>query len=149
MNSSLIGQPFSVLLMGETAEGEDDWAVFSGALKQSPSGLFLDRGTKPPFEIRTEWIERIKPVGSDVKDILLSAEYYLSLSVGPIPEGESLGFTLQAVPGVRTVPAGTLDDPTFLDTGRGKFRHVFARTRREWGKFTSDVEVYEEHFRPR
>lgn len=75
--------------MGETADGEDDWAVFSGALAQGPSGLFQDRGTKPRFEIREEWIERIKPVGSDLKDILLGAEYCLSLSVGPIPEGET------------------------------------------------------------
>jgi hypothetical protein len=89
MNSSVVGKPFAVLLMGETAEGEDDWAVFSGTLKQNPSGLFLDRGTKPPFEIRAEWIERINPVGSDVKDILLGAEHYLPLSVGLIPEGES------------------------------------------------------------
>ena len=62
--------------------------------------------------------------------------------------GSNLGFTLQAVPGIRTVPAGTLDDATFLDLERVKFRHVFARTRRQWSELTSDVEVYEEHFRP-
>ncbi len=63
--------------------------------------------------------------------------------------GSNLGFTLQAVPGIRTVPAGTLDEPAFLDAKHVKFRHVFARSRREWSELTSDVEVYEEHFRPR
>lgn len=62
--------------------------------------------------------------------------------------GSNLGFTLESVPGFRTVPAGTFDDPGFLSTKRTKFRHVFVRTRREWSDLTSDVEVYERHFRP-
>lgn len=82
--------------MGETSTGEDDWAVFSGTLKKNASGLFLDRGLKPPFEISPEWIERIQPTGPDVKKILLNAEHYLSLSVGPIPEGESIDSYISA-----------------------------------------------------
>ena len=62
--------------------------------------------------------------------------------------GSNLGFTLQAVPGVRTVPAGAFDEPAFLNAKHIKFRHVFARSRREWGEHTSEVEVYEKHFRP-
>jgi len=62
--------------------------------------------------------------------------------------GSNLGFRLEAAPGVRTVPAGTFDDPSFLDATRMKFRHVFARTRRQWSDLTSDVEVYEMYFRP-
>jgi hypothetical protein len=61
--------------------------------------------------------------------------------------GSNLGFTLEAVPGVRTVPAGTFDAPDFLNSKHIKFRHVFARTRRKWSELTSDVEVYEQHFR--
>src|SRR5688572_4203592 len=44
--------------------------------------------------------------------------------------GSNLGLTLQAVPGIRTLPAGTFDDPAFLDAKQTKVRHVFARTRR-------------------
>lgn len=62
--------------------------------------------------------------------------------------GSNLGFTLQAVPGIRTVPAGTFDDPALLDTEHVRFRHVFVRTRRQWAELTSDVDVYEQHFRP-
>jgi hypothetical protein len=61
--------------------------------------------------------------------------------------GTNLGFTLQAVPEVRTVPAGTYDDPAWLSPERMKFRHVFARTKRNWSDLTSEVEVYERHFR--
>jgi hypothetical protein len=62
--------------------------------------------------------------------------------------GSNLGFTLQAVPGVRTVPAGTFNDPTSLSAEHVKFRHVFTRTRRQWSEITSNVEAYEKHFRP-
>ncbi len=61
--------------------------------------------------------------------------------------GSNLGFTLEAVPGIRTVPAGTLDDPGALDPTLTKFRHVFTRSRRSWGDLTSEVEAYERHFR--
>ena len=61
--------------------------------------------------------------------------------------GTNLGFTLEAVPDVRTVPAGTYDDPGWLDACRTPVRHVFVRTRRSWGELTPEVEVYERHFR--
>lgn len=61
--------------------------------------------------------------------------------------GSNLGFMLEAVPGVRTVPAGTLDEPERLSGSGIQVRHVFARTRRDWGDLRSDVEVYERHFR--
>ena len=61
--------------------------------------------------------------------------------------GTNLGFTLEAVPGVRTVPAGTYDDPTWLDPRHVGFRHVFTRTRRPWSELSSHVEMFERHFR--
>jgi hypothetical protein len=61
--------------------------------------------------------------------------------------GSNLGFTLETVPGIRTIPAGTYDDPTWLAPERIRFRHVFARTRRAWSDLSSHVEVYERHFR--
>jgi hypothetical protein len=45
--------------------------------------------------------------------------------------GTNLGFTLEAVPGVRTLPAGAFDDPTWITAERYKFRHVFLRSRRD------------------
>jgi hypothetical protein len=61
--------------------------------------------------------------------------------------GSNLGMTLEAVPGIRTLPAGTLDDPGSLSPARTKFRQVFARSRRSWGDPGAEVEVYERHFR--
>jgi hypothetical protein len=86
---SLEGKLLAVLVMGQTSDGQDDWAVFTGTARVSEDLLFLDRHGKPSFEIRAEWLDRIKSVGSKVKDILLGAEFYLPLTIGPLPEGQS------------------------------------------------------------
>ncbi len=62
--------------------------------------------------------------------------------------GTNLGFTLEAVPGVRTLPAGAFDDPAWIREDRYVFRHVFLRSRRTWSDLSPRVEQYERHFRP-
>lgn len=61
--------------------------------------------------------------------------------------GTNLGFTLEAAPGISTVPAGAFDDPTWISQESVQFCHVFTRSRRAWGELSPTVEVYEEHFR--
>jgi len=61
--------------------------------------------------------------------------------------GSNLGLALEAVPGIRSLPAGTFDDAEAVSAYRGKRRHVYARSRRNWGDLTSDVEIHEQHFR--
>ena len=61
--------------------------------------------------------------------------------------GTNLGFTLEAAPGLRTLPAGAFDDPTWITPEHSTFRHVFLRSRREWSELTPLVEQYERHFR--
>ena len=61
--------------------------------------------------------------------------------------GTNLGFTLEAVPQVRTIAAGTYDDPSWLSGTSVKYRHVYIRSRRSWSEITSEIEAYEEHFR--
>jgi hypothetical protein len=61
--------------------------------------------------------------------------------------GSNLGFTLHAVPGVRTLPAGAFDDAAWLAPDQVAFRHVYLRTRRPWSELSPLVEAYEQHFR--
>jgi hypothetical protein len=61
--------------------------------------------------------------------------------------GSNLGFTLEAAPGLRTLPAGTFDDPDWIRAERCNFRHVYLRSRREWSDLSPFVEAYEHHFR--
>jgi len=61
--------------------------------------------------------------------------------------GCNLGFTLEAVPEVRTIPAGCFDDPTWIAPDAVPFRHVFTRSRRAWGTVSEHVEAYEHYLR--
>lgn len=61
--------------------------------------------------------------------------------------GSNLGFTLEAAPGLRTLPAGAFDDPAWIRADRYRTRHVFIRSRREWSDLSPLVETYERHFR--
>jgi hypothetical protein len=61
--------------------------------------------------------------------------------------GTNIGMTLEAVPGIRTVAAGTFDDPSWLDPEKHKFRHVFLRSAQAWAEIPDGVERYEAHFR--
>ena len=61
--------------------------------------------------------------------------------------GSNLGFTLEAAQGIRTLPAGAFDDPSQFGSERQDFRHVYARSRRDWSDLSDTVEIYEKHFR--
>ena len=61
--------------------------------------------------------------------------------------GNNLGFTLEAAPGFRTLPAGIFDDPAWLSPQTQSFRQVFTRSRRDWADALPLVEMYERHFR--
>lgn len=61
--------------------------------------------------------------------------------------GTNLGFTLEAAPGLRTLPAGAFDDPSWIRAEDQTFRHVFLRSRRAWPDLSSLVEQHERHFR--
>jgi len=61
--------------------------------------------------------------------------------------GTNIGFTLEAVPGIRTIAGGTFDDPSWIDAAKHQFRHVFLRSAQNWCTIPKGVETYEEHFR--
>lgn len=61
--------------------------------------------------------------------------------------GTNLGLALEAAPGIQSLPAGTFDDPDWIKAEDYQFRHIYVRSKREWSDLSSDVEVYEEHFR--
>jgi hypothetical protein len=61
--------------------------------------------------------------------------------------GSNLGIYLEAAPGIRTIPAGVFDDPSWIRADSLKVRHVYVRSRREWSDLSPLVETYEQHFR--
>ncbi len=61
--------------------------------------------------------------------------------------GTNIGITLEAVPEVRTIAAGTFDDPAWIRPDMTPFRHVFVRSARGWSDIPAGVERHETHFR--
>lgn len=61
--------------------------------------------------------------------------------------GSNIGFTLEAVPDIRTIAAGTFDDASWLNSDKYPCRHVFTRSAQHWTNIPDDVEQYEQHFR--
>jgi hypothetical protein len=61
--------------------------------------------------------------------------------------GTNIGFTLEAVPSIRTIAAGTFDDPSWLDREKHLFRYVYVRSAQNWSNLPDGVEQYEWHFR--
>ena len=61
--------------------------------------------------------------------------------------GTNIGFTLEAVPGIRAIAAGTFDDPSWINPEKYTFRHVFVRSAQGWSKIPDSVEQHEVHFR--
>lgn len=61
--------------------------------------------------------------------------------------GSGIGLTLEAVPFIRSISAGSLDDQNWSELASVERRHVFVRSARQWSAIPCDVERFEEHFR--
>nr|WP_298687727.1 GFA family protein [uncultured Dongia sp.] len=61
--------------------------------------------------------------------------------------GTNLGLTLEAVPDIRSVAAGTFDDPAWLNPETIPFRHIYLRSTRGWADVPAGIEQHAEHFR--
>lgn len=61
--------------------------------------------------------------------------------------GTGIGLTLEAVPSIRSISVGSLDNQNWPRLQQLDRRHVFMRSARPWSIIPADVEQYEEHFR--
>jgi len=66
---------------------------------------------------------------------------------GDVIRGLEDQWTRGSGPGIRTIAAGTFDDPSWLQSDRYERRHVFTRSAQDWATIPDDVKRYEEHFR--
>lgn len=60
--------------------------------------------------------------------------------------GTNLGLVLEVAVGIRSIPAGTFDDPSWLTRERCHFRDVYMRSARDWSELPAGAERYAEHF---
>ncbi len=87
------GSSLALLLVGETEDGEEDWAIFTGTIESKDGEFFLNRGPdKDIFDIRDEWLSRIKPVKEEVREILGNCNFFLPLSVSAVSDDDAQGM---------------------------------------------------------
>ena len=82
------GKRFAILLTDYTNSEDGECYVIGGVAKIKDGILYVDRKTEIDFPIPPTTYSRIKIVGDDVREVLLDAEYFTMLSVGPAPESE-------------------------------------------------------------
>ena len=61
--------------------------------------------------------------------------------------GTNIGMVLEAVPGIRTISAGTFDNPSWLDLANCPVRHVYLRSAQKWSTVPDGVDCHDLHFR--
>jgi hypothetical protein len=92
-----IGKSVALLALGKDAQGKDEGAVFLGTIKRSGSDLlFVHSGNSNGFPLPDDALERIIPTNAETRSIMLNADLYIPVSIGPKlegPEGEGMEMT--------------------------------------------------------
>lgn len=80
----LVGKQLALLLLGEDANGREDWAVFAGTIGERDGRLVLNRRVGV-VELRDEWIGLIRATDDETRATLSGADFVVQLTVGSLP----------------------------------------------------------------
>jgi hypothetical protein len=83
------GKKLGLLVWSKDKTGDNDIRLFTGIIKWHDDRLCLKR-EEGFIPIPNEWFKKIKPVGKEVKSLLLDAEYYISLKIKDLLENEDV-----------------------------------------------------------
>jgi len=61
--------------------------------------------------------------------------------------GSNIGLTLEVVPDIRSIAAGTFDDASWLQADKYHRSHVFTHSAQDWTDIPDDVERHDRNFR--
>ena len=82
-----------VALLIWNTEKEDDAHVYVGQIIQSEAGqYFFNESMGWKLDIDDEQISRLTVVSEDMKDIFLNSDYFISLSMGIVPDDKTDGY---------------------------------------------------------
>ncbi len=85
--SALHGKRVALLAWNKRADGSDRAGVWAGTAVWDGAQLSLECEPGDSFfPVREDWLERMKVAPSDLKGILLDADYYFSVTVSDISE---------------------------------------------------------------
>ena len=83
------GKWIAVILAKPLSDEKKEWAVLTGRGKVDNDTLFLETGRgRERFEIRKEWLQRIKPFGGECPGALFRQRLYLSLARNAFPNDQ-------------------------------------------------------------
>jgi hypothetical protein len=77
----MLGTRLAVLVTGAGSDGQEDWAVLAGAVRERGGQLVLARASGE-LRILEEWIGRIRAADEEAQKVLQGADYVLQLTVG-------------------------------------------------------------------
>jgi hypothetical protein len=83
------GKRIAMVAWSQNPDGSDDVAVFTGTANWDGIHLTMVRQAGTTFQLDDEWLDRIEPVESGLKPMLLDADFSFSVAVGDLPEGEN------------------------------------------------------------
>jgi hypothetical protein len=82
-----------ITLVVANVENEDDVHVYVGQLQiQNGSYWFINEEKGWLLNLNDEHLDRLKPVVEDLKTTLLNADFYLPMTIRPLPETGSEEF---------------------------------------------------------
>lgn len=81
------GKRIAMVAWGRKPDGSDDVAVFTGIANWDGTHLIMVRQQGAPFQVAGEWLDRLTIVEPHLRQTLLDAEYFFSVTIGDLPEG--------------------------------------------------------------
>ncbi len=92
MNAKTVdGKKLAIIAWAKDEKGEEDVAVFTGVASWNGKQLTLLRHPEQDsFVIPNDWLSRLKEMTPDLRDILLDADFSISVSVGLLPDNADL-----------------------------------------------------------
>ncbi|MGH9533940.1 MAG: hypothetical protein ACRD2E_03680 [Terriglobales bacterium] len=81
------GKRIAMVAWSTKPDGSDDVVVFTGICDWDGTRLKVVR--QPPessFVLQDDWLTRLRSVPGDLRDMLLSADYYFDVTIGPLEE---------------------------------------------------------------
>ena len=83
----LDGRAVALLFMYDVDEGNEDMRVLQCRTRFSDGEVIAIHGPQcDAFPLNEEWLERVHPVPEDLRAILQDAEFFLPLTIGPLPD---------------------------------------------------------------
>lgn len=83
------GKRLAMIAWGEHDDGSDDVVVFAGVAEWDGVELRMRRlPDSSLFTIPSDWLPRLQLVPGELKSMMLGADYYFSVTVGNLKDGE-------------------------------------------------------------